>query len=148
VKCLELAAGDLLKIDGYSINVLHPESKRYLSLNDTSLVLKLEYGGHDMLFCGDIEKMSEADMLDKVENLESDVLKVPHHGSQTSASQDFLDKVSAKIAVIPCGRNVFGHPAAQMLEALEEARVYRTDLDGAVTVKIKKDEYKVETAVR
>lgn len=148
VKCTELTAGDRLKIDGYDIEVLHPEPNRYLSLNDTSLVLKLEYGGHGMLFCGDIEQAAEADMLDRGENLEADVLKVPHHGSKTSASKDFLDRVSAEIAIIPCGRNVFGHPAQQMLGALGEARVYRTDLDGAVTVKIGKDEYKVETAVR
>ncbi len=147
VKYETLTAGDTIMLDEYEINVLHPAQNNYLALNDTSLVLKLEYENHEMLFCGDIEAAAQAEILKRGEAVEARILKVPHHGSKTSASQEFMDRVSAKTAVISCGSNVFGHPSQRMLDVLEESRIYRTDLNGAVIIRIKNDAYSVETAV-
>lgn len=110
------------------------------NLNNSSLVIKLIYGRTGFLLTGDIETEVEQELAKSGADLSADVLKVSHHGSDASNSQEFLEKVKAKIAVIQVGKdNDFGHPSLRVIKRLEKtgARVFRVDLDG--TVKITSD---------
>ena len=93
-----------------------------------------------MLLTGDIERASEALLVARAaRQLRADVLLVPHHGSKTSSSTEFLAAVRPELAVVPAGyRNRFGHPNADVLEryAALQTKVLRTDRDGAITVRI------------
>lgn len=105
-------------------------------LNNNSAVWKLTFGDTVFLFTGDIERAAEADLV-KNEYLKADVLKVAHHGSDTSSTQEFLQAVAPKYAVISCGAgNPYGHPSAQTLERLSQvgADIYRTDEYGTVVL--------------
>jgi competence protein ComEC len=115
--------------------VLAPNSPDYKNTNDYSIVLKIEYGKTSFLMTGDAEAASEAEILATYgpDMLKCDLLKVGHHGSDTSTSPEFLLAVSPEYAVISCGRgNSYGHPHAITLQRLENAGVivYRTDEPG------------------
>ena len=108
--------------------------------NEMSIVIKAEYGDTSIMLTGDAEKGSEADILEKwkAESLKCDVLKVGHHGSDTSSTEEFLDAVSPKIAIISCGEgNKYGHPHDVVMERLAARgiTVYRTDTDGSIVLK-------------
>ncbi len=106
-----------------------------LSTNDSSFVFKVTYGARSVLLTGDLEREGEAALLASAgASLRADVLKVGHHGSKTSSSGALLDAVRPEWAAISCGvRNRFGHPAAEVLSALEARGVliHRTDLHGS-----------------
>ena len=105
-------------------------------LNDMSIVLKLQYGDTSFLFTGDCEKEEEADILKAGYDLSSTVLKVGHHGGDTSTTEQFLKAVMPEYSVISCGMdNAFGHPTAKVLGRLGDVntKVYRTDLQGNIT---------------
>ncbi|MFA7286641.1 MAG: ComEC/Rec2 family competence protein [Patescibacteria group bacterium] len=104
--------------------------------NETSIVSKLTYGKRSFLFTGDAPADVERALLAAGRNLKSDVLKVGHHGSDTSTSQEFLAAVAPQYAVISLGeRNRYGHPSVEVVSRLEKAgaSVLRTDNDGAIT---------------
>jgi len=104
--------------------------------NDDSIVMRLEDGTVRFLLPGDAQKKSEEAMVADREPLAADFLKVPHHGSKTSSTEDFLDAVRPKVAVVSAGAgNPFGHPAAETVERYERdgIRLLRTDIDGEVT---------------
>jgi competence protein ComEC len=105
-------------------------------LNNTSIVLRVRFGRQSALLTGDIEKDAERTLVEDFgPRLDTDVLKVAHHGSRTSTTSRFLDATSPATAVISCGRdNRFGHPAADVVEELRwrRIRVFRTDRDGSV----------------
>jgi competence protein ComEC len=108
--------------------------------NDSSLVLLVRYGRVNILLAGDLETVGEALFLREGARLcprGVDLLKVPHHGSATSCSAAFLDRVRPRFAVVQVGPNPFGHPAAATVRRLKEAgaRVWRTDLHGAVVAR-------------
>lgn len=108
----------------------------YDNVNDISLVVKITYGQTTFLFTGDAERPSEYDMADSDEKLSATVLKVGHHGSNTSSTYVFLRKVMPTYAVISCGRdNSYGHPHTEVLSRLADvgATVYRTDERGTIT---------------
>ena len=118
------------------ITVLAPNSERYRDLNDTSLVLRVEYGATAFLLTGDAETLSETEQLNARRTLRADVLKVGHHGSSTSTDAAYLEAVSPRYAVISCGAgNTYGHPHGEVLARLSERQVavLRTDLNGTVT---------------
>ena len=144
VPCIKLTEGETIEIDGYDIHVFNPFAKDYLSLNDTSLVLKLTHGDKSLLYCGDIEMPAEIDILANGCDLEADIFKIPHHGAFGSAYEGFYGEVRPEIAVISCGENYFGHPSLECLELLEGTAVYRTDLHGAVIIKYIKDGYRIK----
>lgn len=144
VPCKGLVAGVQINVDDYEIIVLNPFNRDYLALNDTSLVLKLNHGDKSLLFCGDIEIPAEMDVLKSGANIEAEIFKVPHHGAGGSAYSGFYDTVSSKIAIISCGENYFGHPSTESLQLLSTVSVYRTDQDGAIIIKEKKDGYKIK----
>ena len=97
--------------------------KIYVSeLNNNSVVIKLEYNNFSCLFTGDIERVRENQLVKiSSSNLESDIIKIPHHGSSTSSTQAFIKKVNPKVAIISCGQNNrYGHPNIKTLERLEK----------------------------
>lgn len=104
-------------------------------LNNCSAVLKLAYGQKSFLFTGDAEIAEE---LTITADIDCDVLKVGHHGSYTSSGISFLDKVSAEIAVISCGKgNDYGHPHKEALDRLSDSgisKIYRTDISGTISI--------------
>jgi competence protein ComEC len=106
--------------------------------NNASVVLRAETAGRRFLLTGDIEKEAELVLADR--DLRADVLKVAHHGSRGSTSEDMLDSIAPRLAVISCGRhNLFGHPHPSVLERLAERRIrtWRTDRDGTVSVEVR-----------
>lgn len=122
---------------GASMHILHPTSLSEDHLNDTSIVVKLTFGEIDFLFAGDAEKSSEEQMLSRGVGLNSNILKVGHHGSRTSTTQSFLNAVSPSTAVIMCGRdNQYGHPHEETLAKLVSAGVdiFRTDKHGTTVI--------------
>lgn len=126
------------KIGGVRIQVLHPPCGRTgLDTNNSSLVLRLSHGDVDMLLTGDIEATAEDMLLSAREPLDSEVLKVPHHGSGTSSSPRFLEAVSPDVAVASLGHlNRFDFPPPEVVERYERHGVefLRTDTAGAVTI--------------
>lgn len=106
-------------------------------LNNTSIVAKLIYGKKSFMFTGDAGVAIEQQLIKDVPDLSADVLKVGHHGSIYSTSDEWLKAVKPKLAVIEVGKdNQFGHPSPRTLKKLERAgaKIYRTDLDGTVKV--------------
>ena len=105
--------------------------------NNSSIVLSVLLGSKTILLTGDIERESERDLAARVEH--ADVLKVAHHGSRSSTTATFLDAVSPRIALISCGRrNLFGHPHAETIDALQRrgVRIYRTDRNGTINLMV------------
>ncbi|MGM9917312.1 DNA internalization-related competence protein ComEC/Rec2 [Anaerotignum sp.] len=110
--------------------------------NHGSMVLKYGCNGTEILFAGDISAADERFLLEQEADVSADILKVAHHGSKYSSDADFLEVVSPKAAVISCGAgNLYGHPHGETLERLQsaEAEIYRTDTEGAILVKLKRD---------
>lgn len=110
--------------------------KNYKKINQTSLVIKLVYGKYSYLFTGDIYSSNEKELIKKY-NVKSTVLQIPHHGSYTSSSEQFLKKVGAKYAVISCGKNnPYNHPRPEAMRRIKKyisnKNLYRTDQDGTI----------------
>lgn len=131
--------GDSLTLDDVSIvaNVASFSFRRAPE-NNASVVLRVVAGGRRFLLTGDIEREAELYYADR--DFRADVLKVGHHGSRSSTAPSFLERVAPRLAVISCGRrNLFGHPHAGVLDALNERkiRIWRTDRDGTIDVEIR-----------
>ena len=145
IKITVVKAGDIIQIEkNIYIEVLWPTKKLEIStnpLNNNSIVAKLIYNKTSILFTGDIEAEAEKELVKKYgHKLKSDILKVSHHGSKTSSTQDFIDKVNPKIALIGVGyKNKFDHPSYTTIKTLEKRKIkiYRTDLMGEINIKIK-----------
>jgi competence protein ComEC len=117
-----------------AVTVLAPRAA-YDDANDTSIVLRIDYGGTAFLFTGDAERASEEDMLNAGCDVACTVLKVGHHGSSSSTSYRFLYESDPEYAVISCGKdNDYGHPHEEVMSRLHDAAVtvYRTDLQGHI----------------
>lgn len=134
------------KLGTADIDVLGPIGN-HQDINNYSLVLKLSYGGVDMLFSGDMEQRAEQKMMDAGIDLSADVLKVAHHGSNSSSSEKFLKAVAADIAVITAGQGSYNLQNSQAQKRLEDngMKIYRTDLDGTVVVSTDGRNIKVTT---
>ena len=128
--------GDTFKLGDASCTIVAPKAnKDYESVNDYSIVIKLTYGKTSFLFTGDAEALSESEILQGGYDIKADVLKVGHHGSRTSSTDVFLDKVSPKYAVISCEKgNDYGHPHKATMDKLKSRNipVYRTDEAGTI----------------
>jgi competence protein ComEC len=122
--------------------------------NANSIVLRLDYGDFSMLLAGDAESQTEERMISKSADLNAKILKVAHHGSKYATSEDLLKRVQPEVAIISDGEyNRYGHPSQLVLDRIKaiNAKVYRTDLQGEVTItttgKIKDGKlYEIETA--
>ncbi len=129
--------GDKIEFGNCDVTVLGPV-KEYNEINDNSIVVKVNYNDTKFLFTGDMEENSEKDIIDTFVNLDVDVLKVAHHGSETSSSYVFLREVSPKYAVISCGiDNDYKHPHEKILSRLNDvgAEIFRTDKMGTIVAK-------------
>lgn len=134
---------------GAKMEILYPDEsfldKTLEDLNQSSIVITLSYGQNKFLLMGDAGEEIEKKLIASGADLSADVLKIGHHGSQYSSSQDFLDKVNPEVAVIEVGEgNDFGHPSLRIIKRLERigAEILRTDLNG--TVKITSDKIKIQ----
>ena len=129
--------GTVFNLGNAQCTVLAPNSAAYTDMNNYSIVIKVVFGSNSFLFTGDAQTQSEQEMLARGYNLQADVLKVGHHGSDTATSPAFLAAVKPKYAVIEVGAgNDYGHPHAVTLQKLAAAdvTVYRTDLNGNITI--------------
>jgi competence protein ComEC len=140
-------AGEKLEIEKeLYFDVLWPEKEKNVaenSINNNSLVLKLNYKQFNILFTGDIEKIAEEEIVKKYKSkeLKADILKIAHHGSKTSSIEKFIDLVSPQIALIGVGENnKFNHPNEEVIDRLEKKniKIYRTDKNGEISLKINK----------
>lgn len=127
--------GNTFNLGSSTFTILAPNSSSYDDLNNSSIVLKMVYHNNKFLFTGDAEALSENEMMNKGYDLSADVLKVGHHGSDSSTSDSFLAKVNPKYAIISVGKNnSYGHPNEGILQKLANAsvNVFRTDEQGTI----------------
>lgn len=137
--------------DNIVLNILAPEDPLLKDtksdINNASIVAKLTHNKVSFLFTGDIEAESQNRIISgNSEFLKADILKVAHHGSRYTTSNEFLDKVNPKIAVISCGiNNDYGHPHKETLQRLKDKniKVYRTDIHGDITITSNGETYKI-----
>lgn len=129
---------DTYSLGSASFTILSADKDYGDNLNNWSVGIRLTYGDHSFVLCGDMEAAAELDVLDSGLLKPSDVLKVNHHGSHTSSTPEFLAAVAPEYAVILVGTgNDYGHPAKQTMERLSQAgiQVFRTDLQGTIIAK-------------
>ncbi len=102
--------------------------------NDSSVITKLSYRDNSFLFTGDISSKVEKEIISQ--DIQSDIIKIPHHGSKYSSSEEFIKKVSPLLAVIQVGKNSYGHPTDEVLTRLSNfgIKVLRNDLDGDIEI--------------
>lgn len=132
VKVKRVKEGDVFFIKNYPFKVLSP-SRNYGNSNDNSLVVMTTLGERNWLFTGDISKEVEREILSKYGAIKIDVIKIAHHGSKTSTDELFIENTKPKYSLISVGRNNrFGHPAKEVLETLQNTKIFRTDIHGAV----------------
>lgn len=139
LKITPVHAGTTINFDpDIDIDVYWPEeNKSYENLNNYSIVMSLRYRNISFLFAGDIEKDCEKIMIANGGDFNADVLKIAHHGSKTSSTKKFLDKVNGKYAIIQCGlNNQYGHPDKTTISELTSRgyKIYRNDLNGNIVV--------------
>ena len=130
------SVGTVWPLGSATVTMLGPVTQ-YSETNNTSLVLRIDYGNTSFLLTGDMENTAETDLVNSGANLKADVLQVGHHGSSTSTSYLFLNTVLPEMGVISCGTgNKYGHPHEETLSILRDAKVdvYRTDLQGTITI--------------
>lgn len=144
INVLVVKEGDRLSLDKETyIDIIYPEKQlKYEDLNNNSIVCKLIYKGFSILFTGDIEAKAEKYIFDKYKDtnvLNSTIIKVAHHGSKGSSTEDFIKSVNPKIAMIGVGaNNTFGHPADIVLDRLKEigCKTFRTDVNGELKIRV------------
>lgn len=126
-------AGDKYTLGNASFTILYPQKGSTIS-NNTSLIIRIEYGKTSFLFTGDAETADEKALLESGYSVKSTVLKVAHHGSNSSTSYQFLYYVEPEYAVISVGDNSYGHPSDNVLSRLRDADVktFRTDMQGDI----------------
>ncbi|MBZ0257980.1 DNA internalization-related competence protein ComEC/Rec2 [bacterium] len=142
IKRVQFHQGDSFTLDGVEFWALNPPAdSRQADINEQSLVLWMKWKEFDALFTGDIGEKTERRMAQQFDHWDVDVLKVAHHGSRYSSSDEFLSEIQPEFAVIQVGRNNYDHPhieARQRLYAVD-AHVLRTDYDGTVSLQTNGD---------
>lgn len=147
-KNLKVSTGKAgVKIDldkNLSLLMISPINDLYTEINHYSLVLKLNFMQTSFLFCGDSEIINEEEILSNGYNVDSDIIKIAHHGSNSSTSDNFLKEVSPKVAIISVGKgNEYGHPHKETLSKLKKKNIqlFRTDIES--TIVLESDGYKI-----
>ena len=136
--------------DGIFLWILYPigDSVEQSKVNNNSIIAKLVYGETSLLLTGDTEAKIERELITRGADIDSDLLKIPHHGSKTSTTEEFLDAVTPETAFIQVGAdNRYGHPYPTVLERLENRGIkyYRTDVDGAVELMLDGTNYQIKS---
>ena len=133
-----------LNIDNNKLHFL--QTKEYDNENENSNVIYTKLNGYKFMFMGDAGVEKEKDILEKYNVSKIDVLKIGHHGSKTSSDKNFIDEMNPKYSVISVGKNNrYGHPNKEVLNNLDNSKIYRTDQDGSIMFKIKNNKLKIET---
>lgn len=141
-----VSAGDIIKFGDISFECIYPYEDSTGDDNDGSMVLKFTYGNFSVLFTGDLGKEQEEILLENDADLSADVLKVAHHGSKYSTSEEFVSAVGFSEAIISVGENnTYGHPHEEVLKVLSGKNVYATDECGAVIIKTNGEKYGIKT---
>lgn len=135
------------KLGDFNITVvdLYPN---FANENNQSVIIKAEIEDKTFLFTGDAERETENKLIDENKDIDCDVLKVAHHGSNTSTTKDFLAKCSPDFGVISVGKdNIYNHPHRSTLEQLKKAdvKIYRTDKQGDITFYIENGKFRIVT---
>jgi competence protein ComEC len=149
-----IGSGDTLNFGEVRIAILWPpfnDSADAQSRNNDSVVMRLDYGERSILMTGDVEREGEAAILRSNALLKSDVVKVPHHGSKTSSTVEFVGATRAQLAVISVGlRSMFGHPKPEIVDRWKSAgaEVMTTGRKGTITVSTDGKDLRVETIVK
>lgn len=148
IPIIVLSAGDKIKYLNNRMNFIWPEKNNLprttKTLNETALVSILENRMVKILFTGDIGFKTENQLLEKYD-LSVDILKVGHHGSKFSTSEEFLKAVDPKISIIEVGKNSYGHPTKEVLNRLAsvESKIFRTDKDGLIKIEVINNSLKI-----
>ncbi len=136
-----LSGQEDFKIGKVLLDILFPlkslQGRMFENVNNSSIVFRLIYGKEVLIFEGDLEKEGELKLLESGLDVSADFIKIGHHGSRTSSSENYLDRVGAKYAFILCGAgNSYLHPHVETLKKLAArgVRTWRTDLDGRIEV--------------
>ena len=133
-----------LEVDNNKLYFL--QTKEYDNENDNSNVIYTELSGYNFMFMGDASSTTEKEIIDKYNLPDIDILKVGHHGSRTSSSIEFINEINPEYSIISVGKNNrYGHPNKEVLDALEESKIYRTDQNGSIMFKINNNKLKIET---
>ena len=120
--------------------------KVYGNENDNSSIIYTELNNYKFLFMGDAGVEVEEYLIEKYNLQNIDVLKVGHHGSKTSSGKNFIDEINPKYSIISVGKNNrYGHPNKEVLDTLENSKIYRTDQDGSIMFKIKNNKLEINT---
>lgn len=134
------------QLDISPIKLYFLNSGKYDNENDNSNVIYLKDNEIKFLFMGDASTVVEQDLLSKYNLKDIDFLKIGHHGSKTSSSKKFITKTNPKYSIISVGKNnSYGHPNKDVLNNLDNSKLYRTDIDGSIVVKIKNNKFNIET---
>lgn len=139
------AGTSIIDTDALKINILAPNNSTYTELNNYSVVTKITYGSTKFLFMGDAEKLSENEIK---ENVTADVIKIGHHGSNTSSSIDFIKKVNAKYGIISVGlNNKYNLPKSEIITNWENSgtKIYLTSINGTVRASSDGTNIKIES---
>ena len=130
----------------YSNKLYFLNNELYDNENDNSIVLYTNINGLKLLFMGDAGVTVEDKLLASFNIRNIDILKVGHHGSDTSTSQEFIDYINPKYSIISVGRNNrYNHPKEEVLDILKYTNIYRTDKNGSVIFKIKNKKFSITT---
>ncbi|HHU69806.1 MAG TPA: DNA internalization-related competence protein ComEC/Rec2, partial [Thermoanaerobacterales bacterium] len=156
IPVISVSKGDYITLEkDLELYVLHPDlewiSRDPFDFNNNSLVIMMKYKNTTFLFTGDIESAAESKIADDFRlQLKSDVLKVAHHGSNTSSIDSLIENIQPSIAIISVGRNTFGHPHNDVINRIKALGVdiFRTDVDGAVTIKTNGYKIKCNTTIK
>lgn len=139
------AGTSIIDTDTLKINILAPNNSTYTELNNYSVVTKITYGTTKFLFMGDSEKLSENEIK---ENVTADVIKIGHHGSNTSSSIDFIKKVNAKYGIISVGlNNKYNLPKEETITNWENSgtKIYLTSTNGTIRASSDGTNIKIES---
>ena len=120
----------------------------YDNENNNSNVIYTELNNYKLLLMGDASVEVEEDLIEKYNLQDIDILKVGHHGSKTSSSNEFINQVNPKYSIISVGKNNrYGHPNDEVLDNLKYSKIYRTDQNGSIMFKIKNDKLEIEVCI-
>ena len=132
-----IQAGDVIRFGDVEVSVLWPPGGGEFSTNNDSIVLRLKFDERSILLTGDIERLAEGALLGSHQDLRADVVKVPHHGSKTSSTDDFVHATKPSFAIVSVGRHsMFGHPHKEVVQRWQEngATVLTTGECGTITI--------------
>ncbi len=137
IKTLSSKSGDIYSLGSAVIEIFGPVTNDADDINNMSVIMKVTHGDNSFLFTGDAEKEEELEVIETDADLDCDVLKAGHHGSKTSSSKEFLEKVTPELCIIQVGENNdYGHPHSAALKRINKYtdEIYRNDLCGDIVV--------------